>query len=332
MAKHDTGTVVKWRGEFPNLPFDQRTKERDMTTSRTLRLVWPQWQGASPDVVTALTPELPFRDAQLGYHLGSALLQMIAPPADGPVAVVPVDTDQERLTTTDGVFARDVVLGQLQAALALIAEQDPDRIVTLGGECSASVAPFSYLADKYGDDLAVVWVDAHPDTGMPQCQYDGYHAMAVSHILGHGDHRITSTLPATVDPSRIVLAGLHAWEEDQEPFTTGWGLHTIEPAALNVSSAPLLDWLRSTGCSKVAIHLDVDSVDSDEIVLGLGMEPGGLTQAALVRALQDISAAMDVVAITVAEYLPRQVVAMQSLLRQLPLLGSEFSGDSPRCR
>lgn len=290
----------------------------------TLRLVWPQWQGAGPDVVAMLTPELPFQDAQLGYHLGSRLLQLLAPSPDGPVAVVPVDTNQEGLTATDGVFARDIVLGQLESALTLISEHDPARIVTLGGECSVSVAPFSYLASKYGPDLAVIWVDAHPDTGMPECRYDGYHAMAVSHILGHGDQRIVSALPATVDASHVVLAGLHVWEDDQEPFTTGWGLSTIAPSELNASPEPLLEWLRSTGCSKVAIHLDVDAVDSNEIALGLGMEPEGLTRAALLRALQNTSAVADVVAITVAEYLPRQVIAMQRVLTQLPLLGEEF--------
>src|SRR5262249_36270786 len=148
--------------------------------------------------------------------------------------------------------ARDIVLGQLESALALITEHDPARIVTLGGECSVSVAPFSYLASKYGSDLAVIWVDAHPDTGMPECQYDGYHAMAVSHILGHGAQRSVSALPATVDASHVVLAGLHAWEDDQEPFTTGWGLSTIAPGELNASPEPLVTWLRSTGCSKVA--------------------------------------------------------------------------------
>jgi arginase len=295
--------------------------EYDRHLDGTLRLVWPQWQGAGPDVVAALAPELPFAQAQLGYHLGSRMLQMLAPSPGGPVAVVPVDTAQDGLVATKGVFARQVVIGQLRAALGAVAEHNPSRIVTLGGECSVSVAPFAHLAARYGDDLAVLWVDAHPDTGMPETHYDGYHAMAVSHLLGHGDPEIVAALPATVDPSRLVLAALHSWEADQEPFTTGWGLSTIAPDVLNASSAPLLEWLRATGCSKVAIHLDVDSIDSDEIVLGLGMEPGGLTRAALVRALHDVAAVADVVGLTVAEYVPRQAIAMQSLLSALPLLG-----------
>ncbi|MEV5842309.1 arginase family protein [Streptomyces sp. NPDC051985] len=288
---------------------------------KTLRLVWPQWQGAAPDVVALLTPELPLPSAQLGYHLGSRMLQWLAPAADGPEVVVPVPTEREGLTSTDGVFAREVVLEQLTAALAAIGAEAPDRIVTLGGECSVSVAPFAYLAAKYGEDLAVVWLDAHPDTGMPESRYDGYHAMAVSHILGHGDKEFVEALPATVAPSRLALAGLHVWEDDQEPFTTGWGLTTFAPADLEHDSRPLLEWLRATGCSKVALHLDVDSVDSNDIVLGLGMEPDGLSREAVLRTINDVAGVADVVGITVAEYLPRQVIAMRELLSRLPLLG-----------
>ena len=39
------------------------------------------------------------------------------------------------------------------------------RISTLGGECSATMAPFSYLINKYGDDMAILWIDSHPDMG-----------------------------------------------------------------------------------------------------------------------------------------------------------------------
>ena len=34
-------------------------------------------------------------------------------------------------------------------------------------------------------------------------------------------------------------------------------------------SKPLLEWLARTGCTRVAVHFDVDTVDSNEIVLGL---------------------------------------------------------------
>lgn len=72
------------------------------------------------------------------------------------------------LAERDGIEAKDVILAQLAAALEVIGQHAPARIATLGGECSVSVAPFSYLVRRYGEDLAVTWIDSHPDIGTPR--------------------------------------------------------------------------------------------------------------------------------------------------------------------
>jgi arginase len=61
----------------------------------------------------------------------------------------------------------------------------------------------------------------------------------------------------------------------------------------------------------VAIHFDVDTIDSNEILLGLGAEPGGLSSTQVRRIVSDVRAAVDVVGFTIAEYFPRQVMHMQ---------------------
>ncbi|WP_205523022.1 MULTISPECIES: hypothetical protein [unclassified Streptomyces] len=75
----------------------------------------------------------------------------------------------------------------------------------------------------------------------------------------------------------------------------------LRPHALRDSARPLLDWLETTGCSRVALHFNVDAVDSNEIVLGLGIEPHGLTGAEVPRIVADIDRATDVVGSTIAE-------------------------------
>lgn len=286
-----------------------------------LRLVWPQWQGAGTSSVRELLPELPLDVARRAYSVGTAVLTAVLPPHDGPTAVVPVTMGDEDLEELDGVEAKTVVLRQLTGALDLIGEHRPDRITTIGGECSVSVAPFAALAERYGADLAVVWVDSHPDVDTGDTGYAGYHAMAVSALTGHGDPDVLALLPATVPSSRVALVGLHAWEDDAYTHVGAWGLRSFAPDDLRTSSADLLAWLASTGCTKVAVHLDVDTVDSDEVVLGLGAEPGGLTTAQVRRVLADLDGAADVVGLSVAEYVPRQVVRVQQLLSGLPLLG-----------
>lgn len=286
----------------------------------TLRLVWPSWQGAGTGSIEHFAPEFPLDVARRGYAVGTAVLEAILGPHDGPTAHVAVPMGDEGLATRDGIEAKDAVVAQLADALGILADQAPERVLTLGGDCAVSVAPFTALAQRYGDDLAVVWIDSHPDVGTPASEYPGYHAMAVSAITGHGDPDVLSLLPATVAPARVALAGLHSWTEDDFPNAAAWGITSFSPEDLRTSTAPLLEWLRSTGCSKVAVHVDVDVVDSNEAVFGLGIEPDGLTTADVRRIAAELESAADVVAVTIAEYLPRQVMRMQRLLSGMPLI------------
>ncbi|MFD5758241.1 hypothetical protein ACFWIZ_24310 [Streptomyces sp. NPDC127044] len=97
-------------------------------------------------------------------------------------------------------------------------------------------------------------------------------------------------------------------------------IRSFAPDALRDSTRPLLDWLETTGCSRVALHFDVDAVDSNEIVLGLGIEPHGLTGAEVRRIVADIDRATDVVGSTIAAFVPRQVMHLQGTLDGIPLL------------
>ena len=267
----------------------------------------------------------PLDVARRGYAVGSIVLEAVLPAHDGPSAAVPVTMSEIGLEQRDGVEAKAVILEQLAAALELIGRHDPARITTFGGECSVSVAPFAELARRYGDDLAILWIDSHPDVGTPESGYAGYHAMAVAVLTGHGDPDVLELLPATVSPARVALVGLHAWTDDDFPNLAEWGIQSFSPDDLRESTRPLLDWLAATGCSRVAIHFDVDTIDSNEILLGLGPEPGGLTRAEVRRILADIGGAVEVVGFTVAEFIPRQVMHLQQLLSGLPLIPGTLS-------
>ena len=45
----------------------------------SLRLLWPQWQGAGPDAVAALAADLPSPLAHTGYALGTRILDLLVP-------------------------------------------------------------------------------------------------------------------------------------------------------------------------------------------------------------------------------------------------------------
>ena len=181
--------------------------------TKTIRLIYPQWQGG--DIARWITEIKDPEAASKGYFLGAELLNFLAPDSSQETLTVPISTEITERRKKDGVLDRDIIVKQTKAALDLLRISDPDKIVTLGGECSVSVVPFTYLAEKYKDDVAMIWIDAHPDITLPGDMYSGFHAMAVTACMGKGDKEILSKLPAQIAPSKILLVGLRDWERDE---------------------------------------------------------------------------------------------------------------------
>lgn len=225
------------------------------------------------------------------------------------------------LEERDGIEAKTVVLRQLRSAFKIIRKYDPARITTIGGDCAVSLAPFAHLVERYGDELAIVWIDSHPDIDTGETDYPGYHAMVVAALTGHGDHEVLDSLPATTAADRVALAGVHDWTDPTFPAVAEqWGLAAFGPEVLRSTSAPLLAWLKGTGATKLAIHFDVDTIDAAEVQFGLGADLGGLSRAEASRVVTDLDGAAEVVALTISEYVPRQVMQLQQLLAGFPLL------------
>lgn len=287
---------------------------------KTLRLVYPQWQGGD---IARWIPEIPDpAESARGYVLGSMLLDFLAPDNGQERAVVPVTVARGERKEIDGVLDRDDIVLQTRAAMDILRVKHPDCIVTLGGECSVSVVPFTYLFDRYGGDVAMVWIDAHPDITLPGDVYSGYHAMAVTACLGMGDAKILAELPAKIEPQRVVYVGLRDWERDEiVARQRRLGISHLSPADVAEDSSRLVDWLMACDASKVVVHLDLDVLDPVEIIPAVGVSPDGMKIAEVVRVINDIAAEKDLVGLTVAEPMPRTAMRIRDMLGRLPLLG-----------
>ena len=283
----------------------------------TLRLIYPQWQGG---IVNHWIPDLPADDASRGYYLGAQLLNILAPPSPQKTVEVPISLYIKDRETDLGVSARKIILKQTKAALELLHENTPEKIVTLGGECSVSVVPFTYLAAKYPDDIAIVWIDAHPDINLPYDEYKGYHAMALTACLGMGDEEIMELLPGKTDASKALIVGLRSWDEGMQERQRKLGIKGLSPQEVANDRTKIMEWLKSTGVSKVVIHFDMDVLDPAEIIAAVGIEPNGMKIEEVVRIINDISSEYDLVGLTVAEPMPRVAIKLRNMLNQLPLL------------
>ncbi len=287
--------------------------------AKTIRLIYPQWQGGD---ITRWIPEIsdPALAAR-GYFLGAQLLDFLAPDNGQHKFTVPINTDIKERKTVDGVLDRDDIALQTKAALDILNIERPDKIITLGGECSVSVAPFTYLANKYKEDIAMVWIDAHPDITLPGDVYTGYHAMAVTACMGLGDKKIISQQPAKISPDKILFVGLRDWERDEVKVRQHeYGIKHLTPEDVATDSSTVTSWLKRCGASHVVVHFDMDVLDPTDIIAAVGVVPNGMKMDEVVRIINDIANEKELVGLTVAEPMPRIAIRLKNMLSQLPRL------------
>ena len=285
--------------------------------SSIIRLIYPQWQGG---VISHWMLDIPANDASKGYYLGAKLLNMLAPETNQEIIEIPISLDIKDRKIENGINSYQVILNQTKSALDTIKENNPDKIVTLGGDCSVSVVPFTYLAKKYQNDIAIIWIDAHPDITLPYDEYPGYHAMALTACLGMGDKKIINLLPEKFDISKTLIVGLRSWDKGMKERQEELKIKSLSPDEVRNNSSAILEWLKNTGVSKVVIHFDLDVLDPAEIIAGVGVEANGMKIKEVIRIINDIASKHDLVGLTIAEPMPRIAIKLKNMMNELPLL------------
>lgn len=258
----------------------------------SLRLIYPQWQAGNDP----------------GHHFGSQLLAWLSPTTDGPVESVHVETRESRSASNDAISPGYEALRQhVRLARSIINEHAPDRIVTLGGDCSSDLAPIAYLNERYEGELAVLWIGAESagsdDRDLPCVQ-------VMEELMGVACGHFACAIKRPLKAGNFMFLGAANARVDQ------LGIRQVNAQALAASHETVLQWFQSTGARQLAIHLELPA---------LHFSPGGgsvgcLSSTQILPLLRDLSAAADVVGLGVSEYLPREVLALRDLLAELPLI------------
>ena len=122
---------------------------------KTIRLLYPDYLSGGLDTyyfgANLLTHILPTNENQ-------PLLKVKIPPPDG-----------KKRDVTDGIYAKDEIIASIKRAAEVIEAAKPDKIITIGGNCIVSQAPFDYLHGIYSN-VGIIWIDAHPSPGRINCE------------------------------------------------------------------------------------------------------------------------------------------------------------------
>lgn len=227
----------------------------------------------------------------------------------GRVDVLPPDGEEKRVT--NGIYAEDEVLAGIQDAQRKITAEDPDRIVTVGGNCMVSLAPFDYLHGKY-ENVGIIWIDAHPDVSTLDDGYPNAHAMVLGSLLGKGAPQLVSQMRNPVfKPSDVLYIGLQQLHDYQESYLNEMGIEFEIQTEAFATDEEIKAFI--SRFDHILVHFDIDVLDehlfhstyfANPELVGDGAGGGKMSMEKLSDALYLIADNSDVVGFTVAEYLP----------------------------
>lgn len=264
---------------------------------KTIRLLYPDYVSGGLET----------------YYFGANLLQYILPENKNQplikVAIAP--PDGEKKVVSNGIFAEDEVLAGIRDAKAKIDSERPDKIITIGGNCLVSLAPFDYLHGLY-ENTGIIWIDAHPDVSAIEDGYPNAHAMVLGSLLGYGASQLSEQMRnKKFKADEIMYVGLQPLHSYQEKFLNRVGVdYKVQDKAV-VSDVEIRTFM--SRFEHIMVHFDIDALDehffhstyfSNPELVGDGSGGGKMTIENMAQLLKDIAEESDIVGFTVAEYLP----------------------------
>ncbi|MER7795578.1 arginase family protein [Streptomyces sp. NPDC097640] len=258
-----------------------------MTNEPHTVLVIPQWQGSA-----ARNPQ---RLVEGAHRLGALL-----PAARRTV----VEIDPGPGQYLDGVRHLDVLARSLEATRAALSRSGDDTLLAVGGDCGIELAPVARAVARHGDDLAVVWFDAHADLNTPDASPSGgFHGMVLRTLLGEGPSQLLAGPGERLSSRQLVLAGVRALDPAERDFIEAEGIRALSVPALR-EPGQLVSAVAATGATHVYIHLDLDVLDPAHFPSLSCPEPGGLHPDELRAALHALTRRFALAGMGITEHAP----------------------------
>ena len=274
----------------------------DSKKTKTVRLVYPQWQGG-------VNPN---------YAIGSEILNLVLPKGKNTETLeVPVDKNfDKKLEIKNGINEETAILKQLQCAFNMLETKNPDKVITLGGDCSVSQPAFDYLHGKYPEKTCIVWLDATPK------DFENEHPMILGNLLGDGAPNCSKIVKNKFKYEQVMYWGLihKKFLPYEEKYLKEKNLKYAIPEDLKENTNKITNWIKEKGFKQVLIHLDLDVLSPTQFRSLLCNEPnlptpdyaiGEMNLKDIVRIIVDISKTAKLVGFSIAEYLPWDIINMR---------------------
>ncbi len=213
---------------------------------------------------------------------------------------VPVEAGDSLATGINRFSSLQIVRERLAVAL----RSKPEWALTIGGDCGVSLAAVEHAAARHGNDLALVWLDAHPDLHTPESSPSGgFNGMVLRAITGEGAHGLALDDTSGVPLERVVIAGARDIDAAEGELIREREIASLSADELDSPEA-LVTAVRKTGAGTVYIHIDLDVLDPSAIGGLANPVPFGLSVESLTAAITALRANFGLAGATVAGFEP----------------------------
>ncbi len=186
--------------------------------------------------------------------------------------------------------------------------------LVLGGDHSIAIGSVAGCAAHYarrGEQIGLVWLDAHGDCNTPQTTPSGnIHGMSLACILGLGDPAFTElhVRQRKVDPANTALVGIRDLDPGEQDNLRGLGvtvftMREIDEIGMSAVMHRAIA-VASRGTAGIYAQLDMDVLDPEEAP-GTGTPVvGGVTYREAHLAMELLADSRKVIALDVVEINP----------------------------
>ncbi|GAA1944084.1 arginase family protein [Agromyces allii] len=203
--------------------------------------------------------------------------------------------------------------------------------ITVGGDCGVALPGVAHAARRSNGELAVLWLDAHPDLNTPDSSPSGgFGGMALRHIAGEGADGLALQGESRVAPNRLVLGGVRAIDAEEHRFIEEHGIDVLTVEDLSDPTV-VISSLEATGASRVFVHIDLDVLDPSALA-GLSYPmPFGVDATTLVALVKAVVARFPLAGAAITGFAPSTPEAadddLPTILRLVGALASGVATD-----
>ncbi|NAS32864.1 hypothetical protein GTQ40_17935 [Flavobacteriaceae bacterium R38] len=204
-----------------------------------MNIYFPQWQGSGTG-----------KNIEPG---AKAVLDYLEDPT-----FINIPLSDKKLERQYDINGYETIKDQLYRLKEAIAEEEPDTLKIIGGDCGLEIVPVSYLNKKYDGDLGIIWFDAHADINAPhESSSCNFHGMPLRTMLGETEEGMHDLLFSKIKAAQIHYVGLRDIDPTEQVRIDKDNIYYSD----QTDNDTLVKTLKSKNYKNLYLHFDFDALE-----------------------------------------------------------------------